>query len=57
MFAGVPRIRDDEPRSQGQWGAALRYFLEPVQSELAVYYMRYHAKTPAVGFAGRVVIP
>jgi hypothetical protein len=55
VFAGVPSAADDEPPSQGQWGAALRYFLEPLQSELAFYYLRYHAKTPAVAFLGRVV--
>jgi hypothetical protein len=48
--AGFPQRGDDEPDSQGQWGAALRYFIEPIQSEVAAYYMRYHAKTPALGF-------
>lgn len=55
VFAGVPRISDDEPPSQGQWGVALRYFLEPLHSEVAFYYLRYHAKTPVIGFEGRVV--
>jgi len=55
VFAGVPRVSDDDPGSQGQWGFALRYFFESVQSELAAYYMRYHAKTPVIGFDGLVV--
>ena len=55
VFAGVPQTHDDEPSSQGQWGAALRYFLEPIQSEIAAYYLRYHAKTPVIGFDGSVI--
>jgi hypothetical protein len=55
VFAGVPRASDDDPTSQGQWGFALRYFLESIQSEVAAYYMRYHAKTPVIGFKGIVV--
>lgn len=50
VAAGIPQRSDDEPSSQGQWGAALRYFIEPIQSEVAAYYIRYHAKTPGVGF-------
>jgi hypothetical protein len=57
VAAGVPQASDDEPDSQGQWGAALRYFIEPIQSEIAAYYMRYHAKTPVVGFDVGVELP
>jgi hypothetical protein len=46
-LAGIPQASDDEPDSQGQWGAALRYFLEPIQSEIAGYYVHYHSKTPS----------
>jgi len=47
---GGPRVGDDDPSSQGQGGVALRYFLEQAQAELGVYYVRYHSKTPAVGY-------
>jgi hypothetical protein len=51
--AGIPQLDDDAARSQGQWGAAIRYFIEPIQTELALYYARFHDKTPSVGFTAR----
>ena len=54
VAAGIPRTRDETPDSQGQLGVALRYFLEPIQSEIAAYYIRYHSKTPVVSFRGQV---
>ncbi len=50
---GVPRIRNDEPPDQGQGGVALRYFIEQAQTELGLYYVHYHSKTPVVGFEAR----
>lgn len=47
---GIPRLEDDEPKSQGQWGAALRYYLESIQTEFGLYYLRIHDKNPSVGF-------
>jgi hypothetical protein len=54
VAAGIPRASDETPDSQGQLGVALRYFLEPIQSEIAAYYIRYHSKTPVVSFHGEV---
>lgn len=47
---GIPLLGDREPRKQGQWGAALRFFSEPIRTEFGLYYSRFHAKTPQVGF-------
>jgi hypothetical protein len=47
---GAPRSDTDEPPSQGQGGIALRYFADRFQTELALYYVHYHSKTPTVGF-------
>jgi hypothetical protein len=49
-------FRGNEPASdQGQWGAALRYYLDSVQTELALYYIRFHDKFPTVSFKGTTV--
>ncbi|HEM47598.1 MAG TPA: DUF1302 domain-containing protein, partial [Alphaproteobacteria bacterium] len=45
----VPRSGDDTPSDQGQWGVAARYFFDRALTEVGVYYMRYHSKTPVVG--------
>lgn len=50
---GAPRASDVEARDQGQWGAALRYYLDPLETEVAAYYLRLHAKAPSVGFRGQ----
>jgi hypothetical protein len=53
LFAGLrgaPRSDTDEPPSQGQAGVAVRYFLDAFQTELALYYLHYHSKTPTLGF-------
>jgi len=47
---GVPRLDDDEAPSQGQWGAALRYYAQPIETEFGLYYLRIHDKNPSVGF-------
>ena len=55
--AGIPRTGDAKPPNQGQFGLALRYLwdLEPyLTTELGLYYIRYHAKTPTLGFDGLV---
>jgi hypothetical protein len=56
VAAGVPRSKDRKPPSGKQWGAALRYFVEPLRSELALYYSRYHSKTPVIGMEGITII-
>jgi Protein of unknown function (DUF1302) len=49
---GVPRLTDDKPPNQGQGGVALRYFVDPIQTEFGLYYLHYHSKTPVIGFSG-----
>lgn len=48
--AGFRRIKDEKARSQGQWGVALRYFAEAINTEFGAYYLRVHDKVPSVGF-------
>jgi hypothetical protein len=45
-----PRLRDVKPKSQGQWGVALRYFAESIRTEFGAYYVRIHDKSPSVGW-------
>ncbi|MGH0034912.1 MAG: DUF1302 domain-containing protein [Myxococcota bacterium] len=46
-------FRGNEPASdQGQWGAALRYYIDALETELGVYYIRLHDKYPTVSFKG-----
>lgn len=52
LCRGAPRVGTDEPPSQGQGGVALRYFLEQAQTELGLYYVHYHSKTPVLAFHG-----
>jgi hypothetical protein len=49
LGAGIPQAGDVEPSSQGQFGFALRYFWDRILTELGLYYIRYHSKTPTVG--------
>lgn len=42
----LPRLPDDEPGEQGQWGVALRYALES-GAELGFYYLNAHNKAPS----------
>jgi len=49
-------FRGSEPANdQGQWGAALRYFVEPISTEIGIYYIRLHDKYPTVSFKGTTV--
>jgi hypothetical protein len=57
MNRGVPRRGDDDPRDHGQGGVALRYYAAPIRSEFGLYYLRYHSKTPAVGFDSEFPYP
>jgi hypothetical protein len=49
---GIARLPDREPNDQGQFGFALRYYADPIEMEVAAYYIRLHAKEPSVGFVG-----
>jgi hypothetical protein len=54
-FIGAPSGGYTEPSDQGQFGVALRYYVEAIETEFGAYYIRLHAKTPSVGFAGSEV--
>ncbi|MBT8766010.1 DUF1302 domain-containing protein [Metapseudomonas boanensis] len=43
----IPRSPDDQPRDSGQWGVSTRFSLGN-ESELSLYYLRYHDKNPNV---------
>jgi hypothetical protein len=39
-------------RDQGQWGTALRYYIDSLETEIGAYYIRLHDKFPTVSFKG-----
>ncbi|MFC5698980.1 DUF1302 domain-containing protein [Pseudomonas sp. GCM10022186] len=45
----VRRAGDRDPNDDGQYGLALRYFAEPLDTEFGVYAMNYHSRTPFLG--------
>ncbi|MDU9415075.1 DUF1302 domain-containing protein [Pseudomonas sp. zfem005] len=42
----VRRGGDRDARDGGQWGTALRYFFEPLDTEFGAYFINYHSRTP-----------
>jgi hypothetical protein len=42
----VPRGGDRDARDSGQFGVALRYFSQPLDTEFGAYVMNYHSRTP-----------
>ncbi|WP_439888368.1 DUF1302 domain-containing protein [Pseudomonas sp. MBLB4123] len=45
------RLKDDKPSDSGQYGVALTYTAESLNStEFGLYYSRYHDKTPTLDF-------
>ncbi len=44
----VERSADDEPENQGQYGVALRYYSEALDTEFGAYYINYHSRLPYV---------
>ena len=48
----VPRGADRDARDDGQWGAALRYFAEPLDTEFGAYFMNYHSRAPIFSATG-----
>ena len=42
----VPRGGDRDARDGGQWGTALRYFSEELDTEFGAYFMNYHSRAP-----------
>ena len=48
-FLAVERSPDHEPDDSGQWGAALRYFVEELNgTEFGFYFVNYHSRLPVV---------
>ena len=48
-FLSVRRVRDGEPDDSGQWGIALRYLAEGLNSaEFGFYFVNYHSRLPIV---------
>ena len=48
-FLIVPRHADHRPDDAGQWGVALRYFAEGLNStDFGFYYINYHSRLPVV---------
>jgi hypothetical protein len=47
----VRRAGDRDARDDGQWGAALRYFFEPLDTEFGAYFMNYHSRAPFFSIA------
>jgi hypothetical protein len=50
FFVSAPYGGAVEPSDQGQFGVALRYYFDSIETEVGLYYVRLHAKTPSVGF-------
>ncbi|HYG90068.1 MAG TPA: DUF1302 domain-containing protein [Azospirillum sp.] len=46
----IPKLSDNRPGNQGQFGTALRYKLG--DADLGLYYVRYHDKLPQISFTG-----
>lgn len=48
----IRRLRDEEPSSSGQFGLAVKVYLESLGSgvELGAYFMNYHSRLPLASF-------
>ncbi|KOY00761.1 DUF1302 domain-containing protein [Pseudomonas nunensis] len=42
----LPRGDDRDARNGGQWGAAMRYMFEPLDTEFGAYFVNYHSRSP-----------
>ncbi|MCY1267386.1 hypothetical protein D9M70_158200 [compost metagenome] len=42
----VRRAGDRDARDSGQWGMAMRYNFDPLNTEFGAYYMNYHSRAP-----------
>ncbi len=48
-FLGVPRMGDQSPSDDGQYGIALRLLAPPLNNtEFGFYYMNYHSRLPII---------
>lgn len=48
----VARSPDRDARDDGQFGLALRYYFEPLDTEFGAYAMNYHSRTPIFSGVG-----
>jgi len=55
-FLGVPRAPDREPDDDGQYGAALRWFVPALnETEFGFFFVNYHSRLPTVnGISGTI---
>lgn len=44
----LPRGSDIEGSDDGQYGLAIRYLIEPIQTEVGFYHIRYNSRLPVV---------
>jgi hypothetical protein len=44
----VPTTQKNKPGNWGQYGLATRYFVEPLNTEFGLYYVKYHASAPTL---------
>lgn len=47
--AYLRRAGDKDPRDDGQFGVAARYFIDELGTEVAGYYLNIHSRTPLIG--------
>ncbi|WP_137818090.1 DUF1302 domain-containing protein [Pseudomonas sp. 2FG] len=48
----VRRGPDRDADDSGQWGTALRYFAEPLDTEFGAYFINYHSRAPVFSATG-----
>ncbi|NQD94560.1 DUF1302 domain-containing protein, partial [Pseudomonas sp. CrR25] len=46
--ANVPLATGEKARDSGQWGLALRYLVDSIDTEIGAYAMNIHARTPII---------
>ncbi|HCB39439.1 MAG TPA: hypothetical protein DEP79_07095 [Gammaproteobacteria bacterium] len=44
----LPRVGDHEPDNGGEYGVAVRYFAESIETEISLYYMNLHSRLPVI---------
>lgn len=48
----IPYAGENRPSNSGQYGMALRWMVEDIETEFGFFYQRYHDKTPFIGYTG-----
>ncbi len=46
--AYIPTLKGDKARNSGQFGASFRRYFESIDSEIGLYAMKIHSRTPVV---------